>query len=169
MRWIAAGRGKSCARGDTASGEGARRSATDRGRAAAAAAAAAVDLRWRALSRSTASKTGCWTTITDRLTPHCVVAITTIRPPKTQAYEELDKVAVPEDVPELGIRAGTLGTVATVYDAGRMLDIEVSRRDGTTVGFVDLEVGDEGQLKLVAYAPLRSRCMRSIFPRYSAR
>ena len=53
-------------------------------------------------------------------------------------------IAVPEDAPELGIRAVTPGTVATVYDGGWMLDIEVSRRDGTTVGFVDLEVADEG-------------------------
>ncbi len=78
--------------------------------------------------------------------------------PKTRTtYEELEMVAVPEDVPELGIEAGTLGTIATVYGGGRMLDVEVSREDGTTVGFVDLEVGEDGSLSLVAYTPFRSR------------
>lgn len=77
--------------------------------------------------------------------------------PKTQIYQELQMVAVPEDVPELGIRAGTMGTIATVYGGGRMLDVEVSREDGVTIGFVDLEVGDDGPLKLVAYTPLSSR------------
>lgn len=65
-------------------------------------------------------------------------------------------VTIPEDVPELGIEAGTAGTIATVYDGGRMLDVEVSHKDGTTVGFVDLEVGEDGLLTLVAYTPLRS-------------
>ena len=77
--------------------------------------------------------------------------------PRTHTiYRELETVAIPEDVPELGIVAGTLGTVATVYDAGRMLDVEVSREDGTTVGFVDLKVGEDGSLALVAYTTLGS-------------
>ena len=78
-------------------------------------------------------------------------------PPKTQAYEKLNKVALPEDVPEFGIRAGTLGTIAIMYDGGRMLDVEVTREDGTTVGFLDLEVREDGLLTPIAYTPLPSR------------
>lgn len=71
-------------------------------------------------------------------------------------YEELDVVVVPEDVPELRIKAGETGTIAGIYDEGRMLDVEISREDGTTVGFVDLEVEEDGSLKLVAYTPFSS-------------
>lgn len=72
-------------------------------------------------------------------------------------YEKLEMVAISEDVPELGIEAGTMGTIATVYCGERMLDVEVSREDGATVGFVDLEVREDGSLSLVAYTPLSSR------------
>lgn len=71
-------------------------------------------------------------------------------------YRELEMVAIPEDVPELGIKAGTMGTIATVYDEGRMLDVEVSREDGITVGFVDLKLAEDGSLSLVAFTPLGS-------------
>ncbi len=78
--------------------------------------------------------------------------------PKTYTtYEELQMVAIPEDIPELGVKAGAMGTIATVYDGGRMLDVEVSREDGSTVGFMDLKVGEDGSLCLVAYTPLDSR------------
>lgn len=66
-------------------------------------------------------------------------------------------VAILNNVPELGIKAGAMGTIATVYDGGRMLDVEVSREDGTTVGFVDLEVGEDSSLSLVAYTLIHSR------------
>lgn len=66
-------------------------------------------------------------------------------------------VAIPEDIRELGIKAGAMGTIATVYDDGRMLDAEVSREDGATIGFVDLKVAEDGSLSLVAYTPLNSR------------
>lgn len=63
--------------------------------------------------------------------------------PKTRTtYKELDLVSIPEDIPELGIEAGTPGTVDTVYadgHGGQGLYVEVSREDGTTVGFVQLE------------------------------
>lgn len=86
------------------------------------------------------------------------VTIYTRMKPKTHTtYEELEMVAIPNDVPELGIEAGAMGTIATVYDGGRMLDVEISREDGTTVGFVDLRVEKEGSLSLVAYTPLSSR------------
>lgn len=50
-----------------------------------------------------------------------------------------------------------MGTIATVYGDGRMLDVEISGEDGTTIGFVDLEVSEDGSLELVAYTPLRAR------------
>ena len=54
-------------------------------------------------------------------------------------YRELDVVAIPEPVPELGIKAGTEGVVDHAYDGGRRADVEVSRSDGETVGFVTLD------------------------------
>lgn len=76
---------------------------------------------------------------------------------KTRAtYRELEIVTIPESVPELGIEAGATGTIATVYDDGRMLDVEVSREDGTTIGFVDLEVAEDGSLSLIAFTPFGS-------------
>lgn len=76
---------------------------------------------------------------------------------KTSAtYRELEMVAIPEGVPELGIEAGTMGTIATVYDDGRMLDVEVSREDGVTIGFVDLKVAEDGSLSLIAFTPFGS-------------
>lgn len=76
---------------------------------------------------------------------------------ETRTYEELERVAVPEDVPELGVRAGRMGTVATVYDGGRMLDVEIAREDGTSAGFVDLRVEDGGDLRVVGYSLLDAR------------
>lgn len=75
----------------------------------------------------------------------------------TRTYEELEMVAIPEDVPELGVKAGRLGTIATVYDSGRMLDVEIGRKDGTSAGFVDLKLEDDGSLHVVGYSPLDSR------------
>lgn len=70
-------------------------------------------------------------------------------------YEELQ--TVPEDVPKLDLEAGTRGTIGTVYDGGRMLDVEVGREDGATVGFVDFGVGGDGSLTLVAHTALGNR------------
>lgn len=75
---------------------------------------------------------------------------------KTHTYKELETVEIPEDVPELGVKAGTPGTIATVYDGGRMLDVEVGREDGTSAGFVDLKLEDDGTLHLVGYSTLGS-------------
>ena len=71
-------------------------------------------------------------------------------------YRELEMVAIPEDIPELGIEAGTMGTIASVYDDGRMLDVEVSREDGATIGFVDLKVAEDGSLSLITFTPFGS-------------
>ena len=78
--------------------------------------------------------------------------------PKTRTtYEELEMVALPEDVPELGVEAGTEGSILTVYEDGRMLLVEIDREDGTSVGLVDLEVGKGGSLSLISYTPLGPR------------
>lgn len=73
-----------------------------------------------------------------------------------RAYEELDMVAIPEDIPELGVKADDEGTIATVYDSdgALMLDVEMSRPDGTSAGFVDLEVAEDGTPRVVGYSPL---------------
>jgi hypothetical protein len=78
--------------------------------------------------------------------------------PRTRTtYEELELVAFPEDVPELGVEAGMTGTIVTVYDGGRKLLVEIGREDGTSVGLVDLEVSEDGYLSLISYTPFNSR------------
>jgi len=70
-------------------------------------------------------------------------------------YRELDMVPIPEDIPELGIEAGYLGTVDHTYtvggEAGRGLYVEVSRPDGTTIGFTQLEADEEGAWHVMNY------------------
>lgn len=78
-------------------------------------------------------------------------------PSKTRTYEELEMVAVPEDVPELGVQAGDEGVIAHVYNGGKMLDVEIGREDGTSAGFVDLHVSEDGFLKVIGYSLLSSR------------
>ena len=72
-------------------------------------------------------------------------------------YEELETVAIPEDVPELGVEAGYLGTVDHTYpvggEAGQRLYVEVSRPDGTTIGFTQLEADEEGAWHVMTYTP----------------
>ena len=72
-------------------------------------------------------------------------------------YQELDTVPIPEDIPELGIDAGYLGTVDHTYPVGgeaeRGLYVEVSRPDGTTIGFTRLEADEEGAWHVMTYTP----------------
>ncbi len=72
-------------------------------------------------------------------------------------YKELETVAVPEDIPELGVEAGVTGTIADVYDGGRMLLVEIGREDGTSVGLVDLRVEEDSSLRLISYTPFSPR------------
>ena len=58
-------------------------------------------------------------------------------------YRALDLVPIPEDIAELGVKAGDLGVVDFVYDDGHGLHVEIGREDGTTVGFVQLEADSE--------------------------
>ncbi len=71
-------------------------------------------------------------------------------------YRELDMVPLPEDIPELGIKAGYLGTIDHVYavrdEPGRGLYVEASRDDGSTIGFVQLEADEEGAWHVMAYS-----------------
>ncbi len=53
-------------------------------------------------------------------------------------------VPIPEDILELGVKAGDLGVVDFVYDDGRGLHVEIGREDGTSASFVQLEADEEG-------------------------
>lgn len=78
-------------------------------------------------------------------------------PKKRTIYEELEIIALPDGVPELGVEAGTTGTIVTVYEGGRMLLVESGCEDGTSAGLVDLEVREDGSLGLISYTPFSSR------------
>jgi hypothetical protein len=73
------------------------------------------------------------------------------------ADQQFNLVPIPEDIPELGIEAGYLGTVDHTYpvgdEAGRRLYVEVSRPDGTTIGFTQLEADEEGAWHVMTYTP----------------
>lgn len=69
-------------------------------------------------------------------------------------------VGLPDDVPELGLKAGTTGTVSKVYDDGRSLMVHFGREDGTSVGLVDLRVEEDSSLRLISYTPLSSPVSR---------
>lgn len=70
-----------------------------------------------------------------------------------KTYRELDPIEIPDAVPELDVRPGDRGVIEHIYDSGRMLSVEVPRPDGTSVGFVDIDVsGDEPHV--VAYSKL---------------
>lgn len=71
-------------------------------------------------------------------------------------YRELGIFAIPEDVPELGVKAGDSGTIVGVYEGGRLLDLEIGRQDGTTVGFVDVRIDEDHTPHVVGFSPLGS-------------
>lgn len=72
-----------------------------------------------------------------------------------ETYQQLDLVPISEDIPELGIEAGYLGTVDHNYpvegEAWRGLYVEVSRPDGTTICFTQLEADKEGAWHVMTY------------------
>ncbi len=65
------------------------------------------------------------------------------------AYKELDSVRIPEDVEELGVKAGDSGVIVNISAGevegrrGTWLLVEMPLDDGTSSGFVDLEVRPE--------------------------
>lgn len=70
--------------------------------------------------------------------------------PTGESYKELELVAIPESIPELGIDAGCLGTVDHVYKGGRKADVAVSYDDdGVIFGYVTVEADPEPHV--VAY------------------
>ena len=77
--------------------------------------------------------------------------------PALHTYREHGLFAIPEDVPELGVKAGDPGTIAGVYEGGRMLDVEIVRDDGTSAGFVDIRLDQDGNPHIVGHSPLDSR------------
>jgi hypothetical protein len=64
--------------------------------------------------------------------------------PAPREFEEHGIFTVPEDVPELGVKAGDPGVIAGVYEGGRLLDLEITHDDGTSVGFVDVRLDGHG-------------------------
>jgi hypothetical protein len=71
-------------------------------------------------------------------------------------HRELDTVRIPENVTELGVAAGDAGVISSVWDGGRMLDVEIPKEGGVSAGFVDLEVRLDGSTKVVGYSTLRN-------------
>ncbi len=59
--------------------------------------------------------------------------------PTCGTYKELDLVTIPEPIPELGIEAGYVGTVARVYEGDRKADVELSDDDGIAFGYVTVD------------------------------
>jgi hypothetical protein len=49
------------------------------------------------------------------------------------ALSELDLVALREDLPSRGLKAGDVGTVVFIYDHGRACEVEFVAADGSTV------------------------------------
>lgn len=70
----------------------------------------------------------------------------------TRTYKELDTVHVSEPIPQIGIRAGDIGIVDSVYDGGRMLLVEVSRTSDGLVALLD--IATEPDLHVVSYSKL---------------
>ncbi len=83
-----------------------------------------------------------------------------------RTYSELDVVPVPEDVPDLGVEAGTAATVDTVYADGRMLSLEIGREDGSSAGFVDVEVEESGVLRVVGFSPIGESILHRVPSEY---
>lgn len=74
--------------------------------------------------------------------------------PVPREFKEHGIFAVPEDVPELGVKAGDPGVIAGVYEGGRLLDLEIAHGDGTSVGFVDVRLDGRGVPHVVGHSPL---------------
>ncbi|MBA2712648.1 MAG: DUF4926 domain-containing protein [Rubrobacteraceae bacterium] len=52
-------------------------------------------------------------------------------------YRELDTIEVPEDVPEVGIESGAVGTIVDIAPSG-ILAVEVVEESGATVEILDV-------------------------------
>ena len=74
--------------------------------------------------------------------------------PVPSEFKEHGIFAVPEDVPELGVKAGDHGVIAGVYEGGRLLDLEIAREDGTSAGFVDVRLDERGVPQVIGHSSL---------------
>ncbi len=55
---------------------------------------------------------------------------------------EHDTVVLTRDIPERSLRAGDVGAVVNVYEAGRAFEVEFVAGDGRTVAVLTLKPGD---------------------------
>ena len=55
---------------------------------------------------------------------------------------EHDTVVLTRDIPERSLRAGDVGAVVSVYEAGRAFEVEFVAGDGRTVAVLTLKPGD---------------------------
>lgn len=69
-----------------------------------------------------------------------------------KVYEKLDAIRVPDSIPEIGVRAGDLGVVDSVYDDGKMLHVEVSRTSDGLIALLD--IATEPNLHVVSYSKI---------------
>lgn len=53
-------------------------------------------------------------------------------------YKELEVVPIPDDVPDLGIEAGTMGTVVDVLAEGRLVTVDAVDESGRTLDLIDV-------------------------------
>lgn len=58
-------------------------------------------------------------------------------------YRELEVVPIPDDVPELGIEAGAMGTVVDVLSEGRLVTVDVVDYNGRTLDLIDIYLEPE--------------------------
>ncbi len=53
-------------------------------------------------------------------------------------YKELEVVPIPDDVPALGIEAGTMGAIVDVLPEGRLVTVDAVDEDGRTLDLIDV-------------------------------
>lgn len=61
-------------------------------------------------------------------------------PKATRKYSELDTITIPVDLPEVGIKAGAVGTIVDVSPSGT-LAVEISDEQGLTLDLLDVDPG----------------------------
>ncbi len=73
---------------------------------------------------------------------------------------ELDSVVLTRDLPEYGLRAGDVGAVVHLYEAGQGFEVEFVTGEGTTIAVVTLgsedirRIGREEILHVRALTPV---------------
>lgn len=62
-----------------------------------------------------------------------------------RTYKEFDLIPIPGHIPELGIEAGTKGTVVDVLSEG-MLTVDISDEEGHTLDLIDVVADPEPRI-----------------------